>query len=244
MAELAVLTEHVERGLAHAGHDPHRHRDERGVGELHADVGLVRSEWAHRERDHVHRAAGHRAVEESRQRVTHLAWLVPVVVGPASSSWSEQMNVRSSTRAVSRVRAREIRVGAFSVGEPLERAGVDEPLTEAVVLLGRPVAPVDGLRAGELGDLLDPRPASVGAWSGRRSDWWQPTCSSLSPRHHGLDAPDIILRDHKQVRSGRGEATRRRFQVAQQDGFDARDRLVAAEGALGSPAVAAIRGSY
>ena len=37
--ELAVVAEHVEDGLAHAGHDPHVHHDVGGVGELHADVG-------------------------------------------------------------------------------------------------------------------------------------------------------------------------------------------------------------
>ena len=38
----------------------------------------------------------------------------------------------------------------------LERAPIDERLTEGVVLLGRAVAPVDLVRRGQRGDLLDP----------------------------------------------------------------------------------------
>ena len=45
--ELAVVAEHVEGGLAHAGHDPHVDRHVGRVGELHADVGDGRAERAH-----------------------------------------------------------------------------------------------------------------------------------------------------------------------------------------------------
>ncbi len=59
-----------------------------------------------------------------------------LLVGPASSSSSEQMKVRSSTRATSLgSEQREVGVRALGVGELLERAGVDERLAEAVVLL-------------------------------------------------------------------------------------------------------------
>ena len=79
--ELAVGAEHVEGALAHAGHDPHRDRDVGGVGELDADVGDRRAERAHRERDHVHRAAAHRAAEEVGHRLAHLGRVAPVVGG-------------------------------------------------------------------------------------------------------------------------------------------------------------------
>ena len=51
--------------------------------------------------DHIHRAAAHAAVEEAFDRLAHLGRGDPVVVGPAFSSRSQQMNVRSSTRATS-----------------------------------------------------------------------------------------------------------------------------------------------
>ena len=77
--ELAVISERLQRGLPHPGHDPHRARDVRRVGQLHADVGLIRPDRAHRERHHVHRAAQHRAVEQLGQRPAHLLGLAPVV---------------------------------------------------------------------------------------------------------------------------------------------------------------------
>ena len=100
--ELAVVAEHLERAGAHAGHDPHRDRDVGGVGELDADVGDRRAERAHRERDHVHRAALHRALEElARASRASRPGRASCWSGPASSSCSEQMKVRSSTRATS-----------------------------------------------------------------------------------------------------------------------------------------------
>ena len=114
---VAVLAEHVEGGLAHAGHDPHRDRDVGGVGQLDADLGDRRAERAHRERDDVQRAAAHRAVELVAE---HARASRP---GPASCwsarrprSRSEQMNVRSSTRATSSgSRRRQVRVRALGV---------------------------------------------------------------------------------------------------------------------------------
>ena len=100
--EVAVVAEHVERGAAHAGHDPHRDRDVGGVGQLDADVGDRRAERAHRERHDVHRAPAHAAREQVRRGVSRIsAGSRQLLVGPASSSRSEQMNVRSSTRATS-----------------------------------------------------------------------------------------------------------------------------------------------
>ena len=85
--ELAVVAEHVEGALAHAGHDPHVHRDVRRVGELHADVGDGRAERAHRERHHVHRAALHRAPEQlGERRPSSPPASRQLLVGPASTS--------------------------------------------------------------------------------------------------------------------------------------------------------------
>ena len=78
--------EHVERGLAHAGHDPHADRDVGGVGELHADVGDGRAERAHRERHDVHRAAPHgarRTAPSSSARIS--SGSRQLLFGPAST---------------------------------------------------------------------------------------------------------------------------------------------------------------
>ena len=85
--ELAVGAEHVERALAHAGHDAHAHGDVRGVGELDADVRDRRAERAHRERHDVERAAAHRARVEARaSRARISAGSRQLLVGPASIS--------------------------------------------------------------------------------------------------------------------------------------------------------------
>ena len=79
--ELAVGAEHVERGLTHAGHDPHARGDVRGVGELDADVRDRRADRAHRERHDVERAAAHRAGVEPEHLGAHLGRVAPVVGG-------------------------------------------------------------------------------------------------------------------------------------------------------------------
>ncbi len=155
--EVAVGAERVERRLAHPGHDPHRDRDVGGVGQLHADFGDLGAERAHRERHHVHRAAGHAALEEAVQRLPHLGRVAPVV-GRAGVL----LGLRADEGAVldpgdvGGVGEGEVGVRTLGVGEALEGAGVDQGLRQGVVLLGRAVAPVDGVGLGQGGDLTDP----------------------------------------------------------------------------------------
>ena len=109
------VAELVEDRLAHAGHGAHGDGDVGGVGDLDADRGERRAERAHAER--ARRTSCGRAsqprkmplsppVKISRISAGAFQWLV----GPASSSFSEQMKVRSSTRATS------ARVGGRVVG--------------------------------------------------------------------------------------------------------------------------------
>ena len=79
----------------------HRRRRRESV-QLHADLRLVRAQRAHRERHDVHRAALHRRRVNRSSIVSRISsGSRQLFVGPASSSRSEQMNVRSSTRATS-----------------------------------------------------------------------------------------------------------------------------------------------
>ncbi len=112
----------------------------------------------HRERHHVHRAAVHTAGEQLFERFLHLFGLAPVVgrTGFLLGGRADEGAVFDAGD-VAGVGETEVGVGALGVGEPLEGAGVDEQLAEAVVLLGGAVTPVDGLGLGERGDLLDPR---------------------------------------------------------------------------------------
>ncbi len=154
---VAVVAEHLERAGAHAGHDAHGHGDVGGVGELHADVRDVRTEWAHGEGDDVHRAALHGALEQAVEVRAHLGGISPVV-GGAGVDLLFRTDERPVLDAghVARVRVRPVTVGPLCVTETGERAAVDELLAEPVVLVGGPVAPLDSIRSGQLGDLVDP----------------------------------------------------------------------------------------
>jgi len=155
--EVAVVAKHLERARAHAGHDPHRDRDVGGVGELDPDVRDVRPERAHAERDHVHRATAHAALEQTRERLAHLGRVAPVVRrARVLLALRADEGAVLDARDVGRVGQREVGVGPLGVREALERAGVDERLAEPVVLLGRSVAPVDLVRLGQCCDLFHP----------------------------------------------------------------------------------------
>ena len=112
------------------------------------------AERAHAERDDVHRPAAHRAAEDALPSPSH-PWKISRIsagafqwlVGPASSSFSEQMKVRSSTRATSRrVGGGVVRVRALDRVELRERALVDELLAQALVLGLGAVTPDDAVR--------------------------------------------------------------------------------------------------
>ncbi len=85
------------------------------------------------------------------------AGAIQLLVGPASASFSEQMKVRSSTRATSLgSEARVEGVRALLGVQPHERAAVDQLGGQPVPFLLRAVAPHDGVGLGQFGDLADP----------------------------------------------------------------------------------------
>ena len=93
-----------------------------------------------------------------------------LLVGPASASLlgADEGAVLDAGH-VARVRTRQVGARALRVGEPLEGARVHQLGAEAVVFLGRSVAPVHGIRGGQLGHLLDPaEQLRVGRWGPRR----------------------------------------------------------------------------
>src|SRR5919112_1863857 len=89
--------------------------------------------------------------------VAHLLRVAPVVRGPGVL-----LLRRADERAVldagdvTGVRERQVAVRPLRVVQALERPGIHEDLAERVVLLGGAIAPVDGIRPGERGHLLDP----------------------------------------------------------------------------------------
>ena len=157
--ELAVVAEHVERGLAHAGHDPHVHRDVGGVGELDADVGDRRAERAHGERARrtsCGPSSRPRKSSSSSSRIS--AGSRQLLVGPASSSRSRaDEGAVLDAGDVAGVGEGQVAVRALGVGQSARTCRRRRASWQsAVVLLRGAVAPVDRVGLGERGHLLDP----------------------------------------------------------------------------------------
>ena len=76
-----LILEALEHLAAHVRHDAHVHDHIGAVADLDADLCQWRVERAHAERDHIHRAALHRAIELFAQRCAHLGWIGPVIGG-------------------------------------------------------------------------------------------------------------------------------------------------------------------
>ena len=99
----------------------------------------------------------HAALEEAVERLAHLGRVAPVVgrAGVGLVLGADEGAV-FDPGDVGGVGEGEVGVRALGVGEALEGARVDQRLGEGVVLLGRAVAPVDGVGLGQVGDLPDP----------------------------------------------------------------------------------------
>ena len=166
---------HVERALAHAGHDPHRDRDVGRVGQLDADLGDRRAERAHRERHDVHRAALHRRPEQAVEHLAHLGRVVPVVrrAGVLLALGADERAVLDA-RDVARIRQREVGVRALGVA----RAARTCRRRRAPGQRGRTPRPsrrTSGSRRA--GSARPPPPPSRAA-----SCWWSGRSSSRSSR--------------------------------------------------------------
>ena len=118
-------------------------------------IGFSAVGRAHAERDDVHGPAAHAPAVQLGHHRLHLGRLHQLLVTPASDSSSEQMKVRSSTRATSSGSEAAQKEFGFAV-EPDERARLDEAGRHPVPLLLGPVAPHDPLRRGQLRHLAHP----------------------------------------------------------------------------------------
>ncbi len=155
--EFAIGAEHVKHLGAHAGHRAHVDDDVGGVGNFHADVGDRRTERAHRERDDVHRAALHAALEQAIQGFAHLGRFFPVV-GRAGVFLVCGADVGTVFDAgdVGRVGEGQVGVRALFRVQLDQGAGFNHFRTQTVILCLRTIGPVDAVGLGQRSNLGDP----------------------------------------------------------------------------------------
>ncbi len=155
--ELAVVAEHVERGLAGAGHRAHADRDVRRVGDLDADVRQRRAERAHAERDDVHRAPVHAAAEQAVEDPAHLGGVLPVVrrarvLFPLGADEGAVLDPGH----VGRVGGGPEGIRPLRVVQRDERPGLHQLPAQRLGLGVGAVEPVDRVRLAQPGDLVHP----------------------------------------------------------------------------------------
>ena len=149
----------VERSLPHPGHDPHRRRHVGRVGQLHADV-RDRASRAVPSRTGPRTSCGPASTPRTAARAPTASSRGPPVIGRARILLPPRTNERALLHPghVRRIRPRQIRVGAPTLVERLERSGPHQPVAQPPVLLHRTVTPVHPIGPGQGRHLLHPSP--------------------------------------------------------------------------------------
>ena len=156
--EVAVLAEVLHHGVAGAGHDVHVDDDVGRVGDLDAVLGDRVADRAHRERDHVHRAALHAALVALEHELLHDLGVHPVVRGTrVDLLLGADERAALDARHVALVRAGEIALGALLLVQLDELAVLDHHLADREVLLLRALHDHDLVGRADLVPLVNPR---------------------------------------------------------------------------------------
>ena len=152
-----VLVDFPEHREADARHDAHVDDDVRRIGQLHADLRHGRAYWPHAESQHVHGAPAHTAVEKFLQLLAHFVGVDPVV-GGSRAVFGKRADKRAilDARDVARVRTGVKAAGPEFLIEFDERAALHHLSGQPVVFFLRTVDPVNLVRLGKRGNLVDP----------------------------------------------------------------------------------------
>ena len=152
-----VRVDFFEDRQTDARHDAHIDHRIRRIGKLHADLRHGRADRSHRERQDIHGAATHAAVEEVLELVAHFGGIDPVV-GRSGVVPGKRADIGAVFDAsdVARVRFGVVTARPDVLVELDEGAPFDHLRAQRVVFLLRAVHPVDGVRLGERSHLLDP----------------------------------------------------------------------------------------
>ncbi len=155
--ERAVALDPVQRGRAHARHDAHVDHDVGAVGDLHAAARERRVDRPHAVRDHIHRAAAHRAVEQRIDFAVRFSRIHPVVVrtGVVAVARADERQVLDASD-VGGTGAMQVTIRVGGLVELDKIAAAKHRFDQCRVFGVRPGAPVNRIRLGQSRDLLDP----------------------------------------------------------------------------------------
>ncbi len=154
---LDVLIDDLEYIHADPRHDPHIHDHVSGIGQLHSDLRHRRINRAHAERQDIHRASAHAAVEQSLQSAPHHVWIFPVIrrTGIVLGKRTYKGAVLYAGN-IALIRARVVAIRPQLLVQPDKCALVHQLLAECLVLLFRAVDPMNVIRLGEFRHLFNP----------------------------------------------------------------------------------------
>ena len=155
--KFAVLAEHFKNFGADAGHDFHIDHNVRGIGEFDADLGNIRTDRAHREGNHIHRAALHAAVVKRSHGLLEFDRIDPVVgrAGILLLPGSDE-STGFDTRHIGRIGAEQQAVRTLRRVQANGETGVNQLVAETVIFFAGTVTPVNGVGLAQLDPALDP----------------------------------------------------------------------------------------
>ena len=148
--EVAVCTQDIKHGFTHARHDAHVDCHVRRIRQFNTDMRNRRTQWAHRERHHIHGAALHTAIKQWMQSSTHLCWCHPVI------SWTciflffgTDISAIFDTGHVRRIGTSEIAIWALRFVQFLHGASRHHLCAQAIVLFLCTITPINIIRFGQ-----------------------------------------------------------------------------------------------
>ena len=155
--ELTVAAQRTQNLAPHPRHGAHADRHVGAVSDLDSDMRDRTAERPHRERNDVHRAPAHAALEQRVQRYAHAHGVLPIV-GRARVLFSCRANEGAALDAgdVGRIRPGEIGIFSLVRIEPHQHSACDHFGAQAIVFLLRAVSPVNALRLSQRRHLRNP----------------------------------------------------------------------------------------
>ena len=155
--EVSRVTQLVQDGLAHTGHDGHVQDNIDGIGQLDAVLGERRAHRTHAVGNHVHGTALHGAGADAVQHGVHFHGVHPVVGGACVFLLlAADEGAALHTGHIAGVRAVEIAAGQLLLVQLIDLTGGAGLFPQSLQLILGAIDPDDLVRGGELDLLVDP----------------------------------------------------------------------------------------